>query len=188
MNKVICTLFFLLSVLKIQAQVFEMRYLTNDPKANGFTDFHGEKEWYDTDTRVALLNSYADYASAFWGDPKLNTPLFSDAEVSARVTGIKPQPTTKVRRTIDLNQWRAFGYKKSGAAEQEHKWKQWTGQGAAIRDGRLILDNCVAGPEIEPIDWRFSMKADMTDSSSDIEVSTKATYVVLLNLLVSSSE
>ena len=170
MNKVICTLFFLLSVLKIQAQVFEMRYLTNDPKANGFTDFHGEKEWYDTDTRVALLNSYADYASAFWGDPKLNTPLFTDAEVSARVAGIKPQPTTKVRRTIDLNQWRAVGYKKSGAAEQEHKWKQWTGQGAAIKDGHLILDNCMAGPEIEPIDWRFSMKADMTDSSSDIAV------------------
>lgn len=57
MKRVFCTVFILLSVLNIQAQVFEMRYLTKDSKADGFTDFHGEKEWYDTDTRVSLLNA-----------------------------------------------------------------------------------------------------------------------------------
>ena len=55
MKRVICALFFGLSVLNIQAQVFEMRYLTNDPKADGFTDFHGEKEWYDTETNSGTL-------------------------------------------------------------------------------------------------------------------------------------
>lgn len=45
-----------MTALNVDAQVFEMRYLTNDPAADGFTDFHGEKEWYDTYMRVVILS------------------------------------------------------------------------------------------------------------------------------------
>ena len=140
MRRTVSLLFLLLYACFVQAQVFEMRYLTKDPKADGFTDFHGEKEWYDTDTRVALLNSYADYASRYWGDPKLNTPLFTDGDVSERVAGIKPQPGTNIRRTIDLSQWRSVGYKKGGDQEQAEKWQRWTAGGGKICQGGLVLD------------------------------------------------
>lgn len=150
------------------AQMFEMRYLTKDPKADGFTDFHGEKEWYDTDTRVALLNSYADYASRFWGDPKLNTPIFTDKDVSERVAVIKPQPMTNVRRTIDLSEWRSVGYKKEGCKEQAERWQRWTADGGRICEGCLILDGASASPEIEPIDWRFSLKMTLGSMSSGV--------------------
>ena len=60
---------------------FEMRYFTHDAKANGVTDFHGETEWLSTEQRVALLDLYANYASRRWGDPNLNTPLFTEKEV-----------------------------------------------------------------------------------------------------------
>ena len=170
MKRAILSLTLLLSVLTMQAQVFEMRYLTSDPAANGFTDFHGEKEWYDTNTRVELLDAYADYASRFWGDPELDTPLFTDAGISAKVAGTKPQPTTKVRRTINLTQWRSTGYKKSGAKELAQRWAQWTDDGARIENGCLILDGSSTSPEIEPIDWRFSLKARLRNSSSGLFV------------------
>ena len=41
-----------------------MRYFTSDPKANGVTDFHGKTEWFTTEQRVEVLNSFADYASS----------------------------------------------------------------------------------------------------------------------------
>ena len=39
---------------------FDMRWLTNDAKANGITDFHGETEWLDLNQRVGALSLYAD--------------------------------------------------------------------------------------------------------------------------------
>lgn len=173
MRRTVSLLFLLLYACFAQAQVFEMRYLTKDPKADGFTDFHGEKEWYDTDTRVALLNSYADYASRYWGDPKLNTPLFTDGDVSERVAGIKPQPGTNVRRTIDLSRWRSVGYKKGGDQEQAEKWQRWTAGGGKICQGGLVLDGASASPEIEPIDWRFSLKMTLSSKSSAVCVTFK---------------
>ena len=96
---------------------FEMRYFTNDPKANGITDFHGETEWFTTGQRVDVLNQFANFASRFWGDPELNKPLFSDEEVSEVTGRVKPQPVTSVRTTIPLRQWRAYGYSTVKALE-----------------------------------------------------------------------
>ncbi len=156
------------AALDAGAQVFEMRYLTKDPAADGFTDFHGEKEWYDTDTRVSLLKTYADYASAYWGNPGLDVPLFSDADVAEKVAGIKPQPTTNVRRTVDLSIWRSAGYKKDRDQEQTDIWQRWTADGGRICEGSLILDGVSASPEIEPIDWRFSLKMALGSMSSGV--------------------
>ena len=79
--------------------------------ADGVTDFHGETEWFTTPQRVEMLGKYARYASRFWGDPGLNTPLFGESAVAEALSRIKPQPLTTVRRTIPLEQWRATGYK-----------------------------------------------------------------------------
>ena len=67
--------------------------------------------WFDTEQRVDVLGLYTDYASRFWGDPGLDRPLFTDADVLTRLATIKPQPSTSVRRTIRLDEWKAYGYK-----------------------------------------------------------------------------
>ena len=72
------------------ATTFEMRYFTPDAKADDVTDFHGETEWFTTPQRVEMLGKYARYASRFWGDPGLDTPLFGEAEVTAALSRLEP--------------------------------------------------------------------------------------------------
>ena len=79
------------------ATTFEMRYFTPDAAADGVTDFHGETEWFTTPQRVEMLGKYARYASRFWGDPGLDTPLFGESVITEALSRIKPQPLTTVR-------------------------------------------------------------------------------------------
>ena len=106
------------------ATTFEMRYFTPDAAADGVTDFHGETEWFTTPQRVEVLGKYARYASRFWGDPGLDTPLFGESAVAEALSRIKPQPLTSVRRTIPLEKWRATGYKKGKEADVARRWTQ----------------------------------------------------------------
>ena len=154
-----------------QVTTFEMRHFTSDPKADGVTDFHGKTEWFDTDGRLDALNKYAGYASRFWGDPGLDTPLFTDAEISRRVAEIKPQPLTSVRRTVRLEEWRAYGYRKGKEADVAERWRRWTSGGAKIAGGCLVLDGAAASPGIEPLCWRFRIKASLTDVPDGLIVS-----------------
>ena len=153
-----------------QTTTFEMRYLKSDAKANGITDFHGETEVFDTEQRIALLDKYADYASKFWGDEELNTPLFTDEEVRNRVAQIKPQPTTSIRRTLALNDWRAYGYKTGKEQAKAAKWQEWSAKGASVSDGKLILDGAESVMPIEPIDWRFRLKYWMEQTPSAFDI------------------
>ncbi len=171
-----------------QVTTFEMRYLNSDAKANGVTDFHGETEVFDTEQRVEALNNYANYASKFWGDSELNTPLFSDDEVRKRVAHIKPQPTTSVRRTISLDEWRAYGYKSDKEQAQKQKWQQWTSGGAHIGDGVLLLDGAATAPAIEPIDWRFRIKCSLRDVPSQLKISFGGESSSSIDVLLSESE
>ena len=152
---------------------FEMRYLTSDGKANGLTDFHGESEWMDLEGRVSVLDQYANFASRFWGNPGLDKPLFSDEDVHEALSRIKPQPTTSVRRTIQLDQWRACGYKADKAAEQASRWKLLTDQGALIDGGTLRLDHATVSLPIHPLEWRFRMRASLSDDSSALTIVCK---------------
>lgn len=159
-----------LSTYAQDSRVFEMRYFTKDAAASGVTDFHGPTEWLDTDMRVAVLNSYAGYASRFWGDPGMDTPMFDEAKVRERLASIKPQPQTGVRRTMELNSWRSYGYRNGKEQAQAERWKKWTEDGALIHDGFLILDRAGASPEIREIDWRFNMKMTLAAVDSDFAI------------------
>ena len=69
---------------QVNAQVsssFEMRYFTQDAKANGETDFHGETEWMDLSQRIDFLEQYAGFAANYWQNPELNRPLLSEQDV-----------------------------------------------------------------------------------------------------------
>lgn len=153
-----------------QMTTFEMRYLTKDSKADGVTDFHGETEWLDTEGRVEALGRYAGYASRFWGDRDLDKPLFTDVDVRRRLSSIKPQPLTSVRRTIRLEEWRAYGYKKGKEAAVKELWSQWTASGAKIAGGCLILDDATASVPIKPLDWRFRMSLSVADPALGVKV------------------
>jgi len=163
--------FILLSVLlhvalnAQQTSTFEMRYLTSDPKADGVTDFHGETEWLDTEGRVGALNRYADFASSFWGDPGLDTPMFSDDQVRERLSRIKPQPLTAVRNTLRLSQWRSCGYSKESAASASRSRALWTGNGVKISGGCLTIDGGEVSPAIDTMGWRFEMKMILKEAA-----------------------
>ena len=171
MKRLVLLSVFVMSISSMMAQkvtTFEMRYFTNDPKANGITDFHGETEWFTTEQRVNVLNQYANFASRFWGDPELNKPLFSDDEVSEVTGRVKPQPVTSVRTTIPLRQWRAYGYKQGKESAQSKRWSMWTSKGARIDNGCLVMDKASASPSIDPMDWRFRIKASLKEVASDL--------------------
>ena len=160
-------------VLRVTSQEstsFEMRYFTRDAKADGSTDLHGETEWMSLEERISFLNQYADYASRFWGNPGLDKPLFSSEDCLTALSHIKPQPTTAVRRTIQLQEWRACGYKPEKETEQASRWKLWTAQGARIGEGTLRLDHATASPPIHPLEWRFRIRATLSDAPSSLTV------------------
>ena len=169
----ICCLSLSLSLLAVRAQpvtTFEARYFSRDPKADGITDLHGETEVFDIDQRLAFLNSYATYASKFWGDPGLDKPLFSDSDVAGQLSRIKPQPLTSVRRTIRLEDWRAYGYNEGKETDVAARWMKWTSSGARIADGCLILDGTSASADIKPLDWRFRMKVSLAETPVGLHV------------------
>ena len=153
-----------------QVTTFEARYFSKDAKADGVTDLHGPTEVFDNEQRVAFLNSYANYASRFWGDPGLDTPLFKESDIEEQLAGIKPQPLTSIRRTIRLEEWKAYGYKKGKEASQAASWAKWTASGAKISDGCLVLDGKSASPVIPALDWRFRMKVSLAEVSQGLHV------------------
>ena len=184
----ICTLLCVGNLCAQQVTTFEMRHFNEDVKANGVTDFHGETEVFNTEQRVVALNKYADYASKFWGDRQLNKPLFSDDDVRARVAQIKPQPITSVRRTISLDEWRAYGYKGDKVLLQEQKWQAWSANGTRIDDGALVLDGHSAKPAIEPIDWRFRIKCTLREAPENLVVTLNGEGDQKINILLSASQ
>src|SRR5690625_806488 len=92
------------------SETFEIRYYTRDTLANGETDFKGGTSWMDLASRIDFLHAYADHASAYFDDADLNTLLVHDEEVKVQMEKWKAQPTTSVRRTLDLSGWKYLGF------------------------------------------------------------------------------
>lgn len=115
---------------------FEFRAVSSAPAANGETDFKGKTAVFSTEERVAFLNAYADYASAWFGDPKLDQLAVPPEEAEACLAQIKPQPLPSVRRTIRLNGgWRKTGIP-SVSTNRPAPWRELPGvklAGGALR-------------------------------------------------------
>lgn len=153
-----------------EAVTFEMRHFSSDAKADGVTDFHGETEVFNTEQRVAALNAYADFASSFWGDPGLDIPLFTDAQVKERTASIKPQPLTSVRRTVRLSQWRSTANSKTKEARIAQSRENWSAPGVKIEDGCLVIDGGTVSPAIDTMGWRFEMKMSLKEAAPALSV------------------
>ncbi len=89
---------------------FELIFFTNNPKANGETDFKGETEFFTTQQRVDFLTRFADYASEYYNDKNLDRKVIKDEEVFEALQSIKEQPVPATRQRILLNKWRWYHY------------------------------------------------------------------------------
>ena len=88
---------------------FEMRYFSDDPRADGETDFKGETEIFTTDQRIEFLDHYAGYATRFFNDPNLDKLVVSKEEIKEAVQKLKPQPLPEIRSRIPLTDWKYLG-------------------------------------------------------------------------------
>ncbi len=146
------------------SESFELRYFTDDSKANGETDFHGETEYFDTDQRIAFLHEYGQYASRFFDDPDLDTKVITEKEAEELVNRLKKQPLPAVRNRIIPGTWKWIGY----SAENKHrkladlnKWK--TVDGVEVTGQSLLFQSSgVSFQKVIPDQiWRFSLQFDV---------------------------
>jgi hypothetical protein len=163
---------------------FELRYFTNDEKANGETDFKGETEWMDTEQRVAFLTDYADYASRFFENPNFDKKVTFDKEIDDLLEDIKPQPLTKIRQTILLNNWKAFGFKEEQDVERQKELTIWQSyKGASIDNGALMLENTTIERKIDSLIWRFKFETSLRleeNSSCSVLLNNERKQVIVV--------
>lgn len=165
---------------------FEVRYFSQDEKANGETDLKGETEWMGLDKRIQFLHQYADHASVFFNDKDLNTKLVSEGEKKALLDNWKPQPLTSIRRTIPLSEWKSYGYREGKDIEKKRVLLQWGKYpGAEVRDGKLLLTNSEINKTLSPVVWRFKLETNLTlinNSSLKVGLGETSGNVVELTL------
>ena len=169
-----------------QSTTFELRYFTSDAQANGETDFKGETEWFNTEQRVSFLNDYANFASAFFENPHLDRKIVSKEEVDRLKAHIKPQPTTKIRKTLDLKNWRSYGYKEGQDKITGKNLRAWNRfSGAEIKNGQLVLAGTTIEKQVNPLKWRFKVEIRLkVDGNSQfiLELKDGQKTAVSLNL------
>lgn len=179
----------LLLSIKMSAQpfssTFEIRYSANDLAANGETDFKGETEWLDTEGRITFLKNYADYASRFFDNRELNKTIVSDDEINRLIKQIKPQPATNIRRTIPLNGWKSYGYKKGQEQQKQQVLKKWGSlTGVNITDGKLELNQTAIEEKFDPVKWRFKLQGKIRLSAGSevtLQLTGKCKTAILMD-------
>lgn len=143
------------------SRAFEIRYFTDDPRANGETDFKGNTSIFDTDQRIEYLQAYADFASRYFGDPHLDQLVVSDLEIQDAIKRLKPQPLPEVRQRIPLTGWKFLGSKPGKREAQISAIDEWNSiPGIELQNGvlRFAGSRTILDQEIEEQDWRMSIQ------------------------------
>jgi len=154
---------------QILSDAFEMRYFTYDPKANGLTDFKGITEYFNTNERINFLKNYGIYARNFFNDPNLDTKVVTNAQTQRFLDALKPQPLTKIRKTIPLDIWKWIGYKPGQRLKKERLIKLWLkNKSFQIIDGQLFVRyrKAIINQRIPTQKWRFSFRMDARSPSN----------------------
>ncbi len=171
---------------------FELRYFTNDTRANGETDLKGETEWMSLDQRIAFLHQYANHAAVFFNDKDLDTKLVNENEIHALLSDWKPQPLTSTRKTIPLTNWKSFGYREGQDNEKKAALSEWRAfPGTKVECGRLHLTNGTINRKIDPIAWRFKLEVNLIlngNAALDIQLGDNAANALQITLEKESVE
>ena len=146
-----------------------MRYFSNNPKANGETDFKGETAVFNTEDRVEYLKRYAKAAKEFFNDPNLDTKVVSDDQLTQAMSKLKPQPEPEVRKRIPLEYWKWMGYKPGMEKREAAEMQVWKDNKAVETENeqlRFIRDDEI----IIPIDrqvWRFFIEWKISGNTTE---------------------
>lgn len=149
---------------------FEMRYFTNDPKANGETDFKGKTTIFTTEQRIEYLQEYAKYATQYFNDPHLDKPVVSVSELHDALKNLKPQPLPECRQRIPLTDWRFVGHKPGKRQSSLERIQYWSSQkGVEVDNGNLLFTGNPARLEhtFDKQDWRMNMEFRMFVPKND---------------------
>lgn len=146
---------------EIISRSFEMRFFSDDPKANGETDFKGETSVLSTEERITFLTRYADFASSYFEDPMLDKLVVEESEVKEQLGKIKPQPLPEIRKKIPLTEWKYLGYKDGQTDAQQKNLNHWKDKkGIQVHQQELVFTelNTVLKQDVYKQDWRFRME------------------------------
>jgi hypothetical protein len=138
---------------------FEMRYFTDDPKANGETDFRGETEVFNTDQRIEFLRHYAGFSKKFFQDEQLDFMVVSGREAGEVARRIKPQPLPEHRDRMVLDQWKWRGYREGMEKAADLKLQGYENSpGISVQNGSLVTTSNKTRYtwEFPSQGWRFS--------------------------------
>ncbi len=136
---IIIATFCLITVDAQQYRSFELRYFSNDPKADGETDFKGPTSVFDTEKRVEFLKTYAAFASDFFNSPEFDYEVVSDKEASETAASVKPQPNPQIRKRILLDEWKWVGYNEETFVTLNEKLDKYeTNSTITVENGVLI--------------------------------------------------
>ena len=70
------------SFAEVISKSFELRYVSDDAKADGATGFKGASSLFDNDDRLEYLNRYATYAKGYFDDPRMDKKVVTLDPVS----------------------------------------------------------------------------------------------------------
>ena len=141
---------------EVISRSMELRYYSENPDANGVTDFHGSTEVFSTDQRVDYLKTYEQLAGQFFDNPDWNQKVVTDEEAKDRLAGIKPQPLPEVRKRIPLSTWKWMGFKPGIVEKDETSLAAWNKHpGVQVRDGSLHVEQTELTHTIPEQTWRF---------------------------------
>ena len=138
------------------SRAFEFRYVSDDPSANGVTDFKGPTAVFDTVGRISYLGKFAAYAKKFFNDPNLNTQVVDEKEIDSAFKKLKPQPKPEIREEIGLDRWKYLGYQEGQRKQELERIDEWRQMpGTAIQDEALLLSAGELSRSISHQDWRM---------------------------------
>ena len=137
---IVCGIFMSLSLhAQVISRSFEIRYLSNSPKADGETDFKGKTAIFTTPQRVDFLNAYAGYGKKFWKDANLNKEVYPLSDAVSLLKKLKPQPVPQVRNRLLTDEWVWKGYKTNKDVEDAIELSNWKSNEVLVENGELLF-------------------------------------------------
>jgi len=135
---------------------FEVRHFTDDPAADGESDFIGPTSVLDTPERIEFLRALAAAARRFFGNERWDRPAVPPEQVRSALAAFKPRPEPEVRQRIRVNKWRWIGARDRRADADALRRRREQPGVAADGDGVLrFVDAAPADFTFAPQTWRF---------------------------------
>lgn len=143
---------------EVLSRSFELRWVSDDAKANGETDFKGPTAIHGTAQRIQFLNAYDQVAGRFFNNPNWDRLAVDEVRVAEVTRAIKLQPLPAVRRRIPLTDWKFTGQRPGQRRDRARQLRAWAAlPDADLRGDALVLtrDGGSIQADFPAQDWRF---------------------------------